>query len=178
MFCVQPFASFCVCFMASVAELERAVAELERAAELERERTERVSMHAAGLESRIAERMFLFDPRLPNQGEPLTYERMYTMRHNALLDAHASLGRVRRLLQQQRVSRAMEVLDEELGSDEPDEQSEEESLDDDEPVNAPVQAVEAIEAIGDLQQTLLAQITPAAAAAPPAFTGRSFRLDD
>ena len=131
MFCVQPFASFCVCFMASVAELERAVAELERAAELERERAEQISMHAAGLESRIAERMFLFDPRLPNHGEPLTYERMYTMRHNALLDAHASLGRVRRLLQHQRLSRAMAVLDDALGSEDEPEASEEESSDDD-----------------------------------------------
>ena len=142
--------------MASVAELERAVAELERAAELERERTERVSMHAAGLESRIAERMFLFDPRLPNQGEPMTYEQMYTMRHNALLDAHASLGRVRRLLQHQRLSRAMAVLDEELGSDEP-EASEEESSDDDPVV----------------------EVAPALAGGAVApFSGRSFRLAD
>ena len=152
--------------MASVAELERAeleraVSQLERAAELERERAERAAMHAAGLESRMAERMFLFDARLPNHGAPITYEHMYTLRHNALLDAHDSLGRVRRLLQHQRLSRAMAVLDEELGSDEP-EASEEESSDDDPVVDAESMA-----------ESLLARVPPGW----HPFSGRGSRLD-
>jgi len=126
--------------MASVAELERAeferaVSQLERAAELERERAERAAMHAAALESHMAERMFIVDPRLP--GSAVTYEHMYTLRHNALLDAHELLGRVRRLLHHQRLlphqrlSRAVAVLDAEMSSDDEPEASEEESMDDD-----------------------------------------------
>ena len=148
--------------MASVAELERAVSQLERAAELERERSERAAMHAAGLESRMAERMFLFDPRLPNHGEPVSYSHMYTLRHNALLDAHESLGRVRRLLQHQRLSRAMAVLDDALGSEDEPEASDEESSD-----NDPVVAE-------SMAESLLARVSP-----PEwqPFSGRGSRLD-
>ena len=160
--------------MASVAELERAeleraVAQLERAAELERERSERAAMHAAGLESRMAERMFLFDPRLPNHGEPVSYSHMYALRHNALLDAHELLGRVRRLLHHQRLlphqrlSRAVAVLDEEMGSDDEPEASEEESIHDDPVVDAETMA-----------ESLLARVSP-----PEwqPFSGRGSRLD-
>ena len=155
--------------MASVAELERAeleraVAQLARAAELERERSERAAMHAAGLESRMAERMFLFDARLPNHGAPVTYEHMYTLRHNALLDAHELLGRVRRLLHQQRLVRAVTILDNEMGSEDEPEASEEESSDDDPVVDAETMA-----------QSLLARVSP-----PEwqPFSGRGSRLAD
>ena len=163
---------FCALTMASASvSVDRA--ELQRAAELAAEERERYAMHAA---SRIAQRMFLFDVRLPDHGEPITYERMYTMRHNALVESHESMATVLRLLRRGRVSRAMQVLDDELGSV-ASEESEEESLDDDEPVEAPVQAP--VQAIEDLQQSLLAQITQQApAAAPQAFSGRSFRLED
>ncbi len=154
--------------MASVAELERAeleraVAQLERAAELERERSERAAMHAAGLESRMAERMFLFDPRLPNHGEPVSYSHMYALRHNALLDAHELLGRVRRLLHHQRLSRAVAVLDEEMGSEDEPEASEEESSDDDPVVDAE-----------NMAQSLLARVPPPGW---QPFSGRGSRLD-
>ena len=157
-------------------------AELARAGELAAEERERYAMHAAGLESRIAQRMFLFDLRLPGHGSPITYARMYTMRHNALIESHESMRTVLRLLRRGRVSRAMQVLDDELGSV-ASEESEEESLDDDEPVEAPVQAP--VQAIEDLQQSLLAQITQQApvlqtqqAPAVQPFSGRSFHLDD
>ena len=154
--------------MASVAELERAeleraVSQLERAAELERERAERAAMHAAGLESRMAERMFLFDARLPAFGAPVTYEHMYTLRHNALLDAHELLGRVRRLLHHQRLSRAVAVLDEEMGSEDEPEASEEESSDDDPVVDA--------ETAETMAQSLLARVSW------QPFSGRGSRLD-
>ena len=152
--------------MASVAELERAeleraVSQLERAAELERERAERAAMHAAGLESRMAEQMFVVDARLP--GTPVTYEHMYTLRHNALLDAHELLGRVRRLLHHQRLSRAVAVLDEEMGSEDEPEASEEESSDNDPVVDAESMA-----------QSMLARVSP-----PEwqPFSGRGSRLD-
>ncbi len=153
------------------AQLER-VAQLERAAELERERAERAAMHAAGLESRMAERMFLFDARLPAFGAPVTYEHMYTLRHNALLDAHELLGRVRRLLHQQRLSRAVAVLDEEMGEDEP-EASEEESSDDD-----PV--VDAIDRAATAETTAQSLLADVARVSPPEwqpFSGRGSRLD-
>ena len=157
---------FCALTMASAS-----VAELERAGELAAEERERYAMHAAGLESYVAQRTFLEDLMLPQRGAPITYERMYTMRHNALVESHESMATVYRLLQRGRVSRAMQVADEVLGgvSD-----AEEESLETDEPVNDM--------SIEDVQDALLAQITaPAAApAAAPvhAFSGRSFRLDD
>ena len=156
--------------MASVAELERAVSQLTRAAEVERERSERAAMHAAGLESRMAERMFLFDARLHVHGAPIPYERMYTLRHNALLDAHDLLGRVRRLLHDerllpgQRLSRAVAVLNEEMSSDDEPEASEEESIEDDPVVDAESMA-----------ESLLARVSP-----PEwqPFSGRGSRLAD
>ena len=114
----------------------------------------------------MAERMFLFDPRLPNHGEPVSYSHMYALRHNALLDAHELLGRVRRLLHHQRLSRAVAVLDEEMGSEDEPEASEEESSDDDPVVDA--------ETAETMAQSLLARVSP-----PEwqPFSGRGSRLD-
>ncbi len=68
---------------APVSDAQR-VAELERAAELAAEERERYAMHAAGLESYVAQRTFLQNLMLPQHGAPITYERMYTqLRHYA-----------------------------------------------------------------------------------------------
>ena len=160
-------------------------AELERAAELAAEQRERYAMHAAGLESYVAQRTFLEDLMLPQRGAPITYERMYTMRHNALVESHESMATVYRLLRRGRVSRAMQVADDVLGGVSDAEDSEEESLETDEPV-LPAAVNDFLPE--DVQQALLAQLTepaaasaaaPAAPAAPVhAFSGRSFRLDD
>ena len=151
----------------------------QRAAELAAEERERYAMRAAHLESHMAQRMFLEDMMLPQSGAPITYERMYTLRHNALVESHESMQTVHRLLQRGRVSRAMQVAEEVLGgvSDEAEE-AEEESLDNDEPVSdttAPVQDI----FVEDVQAALLAQITqqPPAAAPVQAYSGRCFRLD-
>ena len=149
--------------MASFVGAQR-VAQLERAAELERERAEQTAMHAAGLESRMAERMFVVDARLP--GTPVTYEHMYTLRHNALLDAHELLGRVRRLLRDERLlhderlSRAVALLDAEMSSDDEPEASEEEWMDDD-----PV--------VESMAESMLARVSPGW----QPFSGRGSRLD-
>ena len=152
----------------------------QRAAELAAEERERYAMRAAHLESHMAQRMFLEDMMLPQSGAPITYERMYTLRHNALLESHESKQTVHRLLQRGRVSRAMQVAEEVLGgvSDEAEE-AEEESLDNDEAVSdttAPVQDI----LVEDVQAALLAQITqqPPAAAPVQAYSGRCFRLDN
>ena len=153
------------------------VAELQRAAELAAEERERYAMRAADLESYVAQRTFLEDLMLPQRGAPITYERMYTMRHNALVESHESMATVYRLLQRGRVSRAMQVAWEVVG-DVDAEDSEEESLETDEPV-LPAAVNDFLPE--DVQQALLAQLTePAAASAAPvhAFSGRSFRLDD
>ena len=166
---------FCALTMASASvSVDRA--ELQRAAELAAEERERYAMHAAGLESHMAQRMFLEDVMLPQPWPPITYARGYTLRHNALIESHESMRTVLRLLRRGRVSRAMQVADDELGSV-ASEESEEESLDDDEPVEAPVEAPVQGMSIEDLQQALLAQITQQAPAVQP-FSGRSFRLDD
>ncbi len=148
----------------------------QRAAELAAEERERYAMRAADLESYMAQHMFLENVMLPQPFPPITYERGYTLRHNALLESHESMLTVHRLLRRGRVSRAMQVAEEELGGVGDSEESEEESLDNDEPVQDPVQDM----SIEDVQAALLAQITqqPPAAAPVQPFSGRSFRLDD
>ena len=150
----------------------------QRAAELAAEERERYAMRAAHLESHMAQHMFLEDVMLPQSGAPITYERMYTLRHNALVESHESMQTVHRLLQRGRVSRAMQVAEEVLGGVSDAEEAEEESLDNDEPVSdttAPVQDI----FVEDVQAALLAQITqqPPAAAPVQAYSGRCFRLD-
>ena len=146
----------------------------QRAAELAAEERERYAMRAAHLESHMAQHMFLENVMLPQPFPPITYERGYTLRHNALIESHESMRTVLRLLRRGRVSRAMQVADEELGGLADSEGSEEESLDNDEPVQEPVQYM----SIEDVQAALLAQITQQAPAAPvQAFSGRCFRLD-
>ena len=154
--------------------MSSAPVDAQRAAELAAEERERYAMRAADLESHMAQRMFLEDMMLPQRGAPITYERMYTLRHNALVESHESMQTVHRLLQRGRVSRAMQVADEVLGGVSDAEDAEEESLETDEPVTDILTE--------DVQQALLAQITAPPAAAPAApvhtFSGRSFRLDD
>ena len=163
---------FCALTMAS------ASVELERAGELAAEERERYAMHAAGLESYVAQRTFLFDLMLPQRGAPITYERMYTMRHNALVESHESMATVLRLLQRGQVADALQEAREVVGDVDP-EGSEEESLETDAVVPAGVLR----RLPEDVQEAVLAQLTepaaaPAAPAAPQAFVGRSFRLDD
>ena len=149
----------------SSAELDRADRALrdDEFAAVLRDR-ELAAMRAADLESHVAQRCFLFNMMTPGH-EALSFERMYTMRHNALLDAHALLGRVRRLLHQQRLSRAVAVLNDEMGSEDEPEASEEESSDDD-----PVVAAETAETMA---QSLLARVSPEW----QPFSGRGSRLD-
>ena len=145
----------------------------QRAAELAAEERERYAMRAAHLESHMAQHMFLENVMLPQPFPPITYERGYTLRHNALIESHESMLTVHRLLRRGRVSRAMQVAEEELGgvSDDGAEEAEEESPADDEPV-------EDI-SVEDVQTALFAQITQQAPAAVPvqAYSGRCFRLD-
>ena len=146
-----------------------------RAAELAAEERERYAMRAAHLESHMAQHMFLENVMLPQPFPPITYERGYTLRHNALIESHESMLTVHRLLRRGRVSRAMQVAEEELGGVGDSEESEEESPADDEPVEDPVQDM----LVEDVQAALLAQITqqPPAAAPVQAYSGRCFRLD-
>ncbi len=58
----------------------------QRAAELAAEERERYAMRAAHLESHMAQHMFLENVMLPQPFPPITYERGYTLRHNALVD--------------------------------------------------------------------------------------------
>ena len=182
-------ASFGVVGAQRVADLERAVAQLERAAELERERAERAAMHAAGLESRMAERMFLWDPRLllPS-GPPETYEHMFNLRHDALLESHASMSTVLRHLEGGQLEAAMAEARAVVGADSDDdlyaEDGEEEAGEDDievdvdDPLPAGVSArlpapVRAAVTSALTDDPFAAQSAPTA---PQAFSGRSFRL--
>ena len=144
----------------------------QRAAELAAEERERYAMRAAHLESHMAQHMFLENVMLPQPFPPITYERGYTLRHNALIESHESMLTVHRLLRRGRVSRAMQVAEEELGGvSDGAEEAEEESPADDEPV-------EDI-SVEDVQTALLAQITQQAPQQAPvqAYSGPCFRLD-
>ena len=141
------------------------------AAELAAEERERYAMRAADLECLVAQRMFTSDLQLPQQVQAITYERAYTMRHNALVESHEVMRTVRNMLLRNRVSRALQVAEEELGEPPDADDAESESLDNDEPVDDPPVDLENV-------QTALLEAAQAPAAAPvQAFSGRCFRLD-
>ena len=174
-------ASFGVVGAQRVADLERAVAQLERAAELERERAERAAMHAAGLESRMAEHMFLWDPRLllPS-GPPPTYEHMFGLRHDALLESHASMDIVLGHLEGNRVEAAIAEARAVVGADsDADESGEEEPAETDMEVDDVLPAGVSARLPAPVRAAAISALSedPLASAPPQAFTGRSFRLD-
>ena len=143
----------------------------QRAAELAAEERERYAMRAADLECLVAQRMFMEDLLLPQRFQPTTYDRGYTLRHNALVESHDAMRTVRSMLLRGRVSRALQVAEEELGEPPDAEDAESESSDNDEPVEDLV--------VEDVQTALLEAAQQAPAAAPvQAFGGRCFRLDD
>ena len=180
-------ASFGVVGAQRVADLERAVAQLERAAELERERAERAAMHAAGLESRMAEHMFLWDPRLllPS-GPPPTYEHMFGRRHDAILESHASmdivLGHLEGNRLQAAIAEARAVVGADSDADGVLESGEEEPAETDMEVDVgdPLPAGVSARLPAPVRAAAISALTedPLAVSAPPqAFIGRSFRLD-
>ena len=110
--------------------------------------------------------MFTGDLQMPQQIQAITYERAFTMRHNALIDAHDAMRGVRNLLLNNNVARALRVAEDVVGERSDAENADEESLDDDESVE-------------DMQTELLEAVQLPAPAAPQApFSGRCFRLDD
>ena len=143
----------------------------QRAAELAAEERERYAMRAADLETLVAQRMFMEDLLLPQRFQPTTYEVGYTLRHNALVESHDAMRTVHSMLLRGRVSRALQVAEEELGGPPDAEDGEEESSDNDPPVEDIL--------VEDVQTALLAQAAQQAPAAAPvqAFSGRCFRLD-
>ena len=146
------------------------VVDAQRAAELAAQEREQYAMRAADLECLVAQRMFMEDLQLPQQFRPTTYERAYTLRHNALVESHDAMRTVRNMLLRGRVSRALQVAKEELGEPPDAKDAESESPDDDESVH-------------EMQTELLEAVQlPAPAPAAPGqvspFGGRCFRLDD
>ena len=142
-----------------------------RAAELAAEERERYAMRAADLECLVAQRMFTSDLQMPQQVQAITYERAYTMRHNALIDAHDAMTTVRNLLLNNNVARALRVAEDVVGERSDAENAESESLDDDESVDMHVE---------DMQTELLDAVQIPAPVAPgqvSPFSGRCFRLD-
>ena len=131
---------------------------------------ERARMSLEDLRSWVAQRHFVGSLQVPDVGQTMTWEMAYTMRHNALLEAHSVLEEVRDLLQQNQPAAALQRLLEELGSEQADEQAEEEELDDDPEVPLHSQV---------LRQQLLESVQFSATAPQPLpFSGRCFRLDD
>ena len=142
-----------------------------RAAELAAEERERYAMRATDLECLVAQRMFTSDLQMPQQVQAITYERAFTMHHNALIDAHDAMRNVRNLLLNNNVARALRVAEDVVGERSDAENAESESLDDDESVDMHVE---------DMQTELLDAVqapAPAPAEVRP-FSGRCFRLND
>ena len=147
----------------------------QRAADLAAQERERYAMRAADLECLMAQRMFMEDLLLPQRFQPTTYEVGYTLRHNALVESHDAMRTVHSMLLRGRVSRALQVAEEELGGRPDAESAESESLDDDEVMEDPVEDL----VVEDVQTALLEAAQQAPAPAPvQAFSGRCFRLDD
>ena len=164
----------------SSAELDRADRALrdDEFAAVLRDR-ELAAMRAADLESHVAQRCFLFNMMTPGH-EALSFERMYTMRHNALIDSHDSMTTVLRHLQRGQHEEAIAEAREVVGSVAED--SEEESAEDDveveiDPLPAGVSARLRVPVRAAVISVLTEEPT-AALSAPQAFSGRIFRLDD
>ena len=118
----------------------------------------------------MAQRMFMQDLQLPQQHAPTTYEVGYTLRHNALVESHESMRTVRRMLLRGRVSRALQIAEEELGDFSDAEDAESEQPDNDEHVED--------FHVQDVQTALLEAAQQAPQQAPvQAYSGRCFRLD-
>ena len=139
------------------AALAAAVLELERA-----------RMRLEDVQSYMAQRHWVNSLQVPETGRRMTWESLFRMRHNDLVDAHSALEQVRDLLNQDDAQAALEVALDVVGhAAEPSEQSEESPLDDDPEVS-----------VQDMRQQLLeAAQLPAPAAELSPFRGRCFRLD-
>ena len=154
--------------MASVAAADALAAAL---LELERAR-----MRLNDVENYMAQRHWVNSQQIAENGRPMTWESLFRMRHNDLIDAHHALRGVRDLLNDNDAQGALEVALAEVGhaSTEPSEseqeanpgeQSEEETIDNDPEMQ-------------DMQQQLLEAVQlPAPAAEFLPFSGRCFRLD-
>ena len=152
---------------------DRALRDREFAAVL-RDR-ELAAMRAADLESYVAQRSFLFNMMEPGH-ETITFERMYTMRHNALIDSHESMSTVLRHLQRAEAREVVGIVAEDSAED-----SEEESAEDDLEIDDPLPAGVSARLPAPVRAAVISVLTEeptAALSAPQAFSGRSFRLDD
>ncbi len=158
---------------AGVAATSSGAADALAAAVLE---LERARMRLNDVESYMAQRHWVNSQQIAENGRPMTWESLFRMRHNDLIDAHHALRGVRDLLNDNDARGALEVALAEVGhasrsESEQDaapeaqsEESEEETMDNDPETQ-------------DMQQQLLdaVQLPPAAEFSP--FSGRCFRLD-
>ena len=139
---------------------------------------ERARMRLNDVESYMAQRHWVNSQQIAENGRPMTWESLFRMRHNDLIDAHHALRGVRDLLNDNDARGALEVALAEVGhasSSEseqdaaPEAQSEEESEE---------EAMDNDPEIQDMQQQLLDAVQlPAPAAEFVPFSGRCFRLD-
>ena len=140
---------------------------------------ERARMRLNDVESYMAQRHWVNSQQIAETTRPMTWESLFRMRHNDLIDAHHALRGVRDLLNDNDAQGALEVALAEVGhasSSEseqdaaPEAQSEEESEE---------EAMDNDPEIQDMQQQLLDAVQlPAPAAEFLPFSGRCFRLDD
>ena len=139
---------------------------------------ERARMRLNDVESYMAQRHWVNSQQIAENGRPMTWESLFRMRHNDLIDAHHALRGVRDLLNDNDAQGALEVALAEVGhasSSEseqdaaPEAQSEEESEE---------EAMDNDPEMQDMQQQLLDAVQlPAPAAEFVPFSGRCFRLD-
>ena len=77
---------------------------------------ERQAMHAAGLESMVAQRMYTANMQLPQQpgAAPMTWRGAHTRAHNEIVDMQDAVDRAARALRMGRIQQATQLLEEEL----------------------------------------------------------------
>ena len=136
---------------------------------------ERARMRAADLESLVAQRMFTSSQQVPEIGRPMTWEALYRVRHDNLIEAHHALRGVRDLLQENDVGGALAVAEDVVGESTEAEGGEEESLDDDSDVDMQTRL---LDAVAFPAPAPAAPAAPAPAAEVRPFSGRCFRLDN
>ena len=138
---------------------------------------ERARMRAADLESLVAQRMFTSSQQVPEIGRPMTWEALYLVRHDNLIEAHHALRGVRDLLPENDVGGALGVAVDVVGESSASEAEggEEESLDDDSDVDMQTRL---LDAVAFPAPAPAAPAAPAPAAEVRPFSGRCFRLDN
>ena len=139
---------------------------------------ERARMRLNDVESYMAQRHWVNSQQIAENGRPMTWESLFRMRHNDLIDAHHALRGVRDLLNDNDARGALEVALAEVGHASSSESEQEAAPEAQSEEDSEEEAMDNDPEVQDMQQQLLDAVQlPAPAAEFLPFSGRCFRLD-